>query len=77
MGSLFGKLFGKILIGVITLYRLFVSPLLGSNCRFQPSCSAYGIEAITRHGALKGGWLTVRRISKCHPWGASGYDPVP
>ncbi len=77
MGSLFGKLFGKILIGVITLYRLFVSPLLGKNCRFQPSCSAYGIEAITRHGALKGGWLTVRRISKCHPWGASGYDPVP
>ncbi|MEC8743794.1 MAG: membrane protein insertion efficiency factor YidD [Candidatus Puniceispirillaceae bacterium] len=77
MGGLFGKLFGKILIGVITLYRLFVSPLLGTNCRFQPSCSAYGIEAITRHGALKGGWLTVRRISKCHPWGASGYDPVP
>ena len=77
MGGLFGKLFGKILIGVITLYRLFVSPLLGSNCRFQPSCSVYGIEAITRHGALKGGWLTVRRISKCHPWGASGYDPVP
>ena len=77
MGGLFGKLFGKILIGVITLYRLFVSPLLGTNCRFQPSCSVYGIEAITRHGALKGGWLTVRRISKCHPWGASGYDPVP
>ena len=77
MGGLLGKLFGKILIGVITLYRLFVSPLLGTNCRFQPSCSAYGIEAITRHGALKGGWLTVRRISKCHPWGASGYDPVP
>ena len=77
MGGLFGKIFGKILIGVITLYRLFVSPLLGTNCRFQPSCSDYGIEAITRHGALKGGWLTVRRISKCHPWGASGYDPVP
>ena len=77
MGGLFGKLFGKVLIGVITLYRLFLSPLLGTNCRFQPSCSAYGIEAITRHGALKGGWLTVRRISKCHPWGASGYDPVP
>jgi putative membrane protein insertion efficiency factor len=77
MGGLFGKLFGKILIGVITLYRLFLSPLLGTNCRFQPSCSVYGIEAITRHGALKGGWLTVRRISKCHPWGASGYDPVP
>ena len=72
-----GGLLGKIFIGVITLYRLFVSPLLGTNCRFQPSCSAYGIEAITRHGALKGGWLTVRRISKCHPWGASGYDPVP
>jgi uncharacterized protein len=77
MGGLFGKLFGKVLICIITLYRLFISPLLGTNCRFQPSCSAYGIEAIRRHGALKGGWLTVRRISKCHPWGASGYDPVP
>jgi len=72
-----GRIFGNILIGFILLYRLFISPLLGANCRFQPSCSAYGIEAIRRHGALKGSWLTVRRIGKCHPWGKSGYDPVP
>jgi len=65
------------LVGLIYFYRLFISPLLGTNCRFQPSCSAYAIEAIERHGAVKGSWLTIRRIGKCHPWGKSGYDPVP
>ena len=59
------------------LYRLAISPLLGSNCRFQPTCSAYAIEALSRHGALRGGWLTLRRVIRCHPWGASGADPVP
>jgi putative membrane protein insertion efficiency factor len=54
-----------------------LSPLLGSNCRFHPTCSAYGVEAFRKWGALRGLGLTLRRISRCHPWGASGYDPVP
>lgn len=58
-------------------YQLFISPLLGSNCRYQPTCSAYALEAIRLHGGLKGGWLAIRRISRCHPLGGSGYDPVP
>lgn len=69
------------LIGLIKLYRLVFSPWVGRNCRFQPTCSAYGLEAIEKHGAVKGGWLTVRRICACHPvkvlGGRSGYDPVP
>lgn len=50
---------------------------MGSNCRYQPTCSQYGIEAFKKHGVFRGGWLTIKRISSCHPWGASGYDPVP
>ena len=63
--------------GLIQLYRFFVSPLLGTNCRFEPSCSRYGLDAIQRHGAIHGGWLTLKRILRCHPWGGCGYDPVP
>lgn len=65
------------LLGLVWLYRNAVSPLLGANCRFEPTCSDYAREALTRHGAFRGGWLTLRRIGRCHPWGGSGYDPVP
>jgi putative membrane protein insertion efficiency factor len=61
----------------IRVYQLFIAPLLGPRCRFHPSCSSYAAEAITRYGALYGVWLAVKRVLRCHPWGDSGYDPVP
>ncbi len=64
-------------IALVRLYQLTLSPWLGMNCRFQPTCSAYAIEALETYGVLKGGWLALRRISRCHPWGGSGFDPVP
>ena len=67
----------KIIIYLIKFYQITLSPLLGSNCRFQPSCSQYMIEAINLHGVLKGLSLGFKRISKCHPLGSKGYDPVP
>ncbi|MBW8487075.1 membrane protein insertion efficiency factor YidD [Actinomadura parmotrematis] len=67
----------RALILLVRGYRRFVSPLLGPVCRFEPSCSAYGLEALQVHGALRGGWLTVRRISRCHPFNRGGFDPVP
>lgn len=71
-----------VLIALIFLYRYLVSPVLhalapGSGCRFQPTCSEYAVIAIRKHGPFRGTWLAVRRISKCHPWGDYGYDPVP
>lgn len=62
---------------LIRAYQLLISPVLPASCRFTPSCSAYGLEAIRRHGALKGGWLTLRRLGRCRPWGGWGDDPVP
>lgn len=67
----------RILILPIRLWQVTLSAVLPPSCRFSPSCSAYAITALTRHGPLRGGWLAVRRIGRCHPWGSSGYDPVP
>ena len=61
----------------VKAYRLVLSPYVGHGCRYQPTCSAYALDALDRHGALKGGWLTAKRICRCHPLGGSGYDPVP
>ena len=66
----------KIMILLIRGYQIFLSPLLGSNCRFTPTCSQYAIEAIRKYGVLKGGWMSIKRICKCHPWHPGGYDPV-
>ena len=62
---------------LIRVYRFAVSPLLGPRCRFYPTCSSYAEQAISEHGLLRGGWLSLRRIGKCHPWHAGGVDPVP
>ncbi len=61
----------------VRAYRLIFSPWVGHNCRYHPTCSAYALEALEKHGALKGGWLAARRIGRCHPWGSSGIDNVP
>ena len=61
----------------VYFYRYSISPLLPSSCMYTPSCSQYTIEAVKKHGIIKGGWLSLKRISSCHPWGGSGYDPVP
>ncbi|MEQ9563346.1 MAG: membrane protein insertion efficiency factor YidD [Woeseiaceae bacterium] len=72
-----GKVLSWPLLGLVWIYRKLVSPMLGANCRFEPSCSAYAEEALRTYGGIRGGWLSVRRICRCHPWGGSGYDPVP
>ena len=70
-------LVARIMLGLIAAYRRFLSPLLGANCRYTPSCSSYGQEAIERFGAVRGTVLAVRRIGRCHPFRQGGYDPVP
>lgn len=67
----------RILIWMVRFYRAAISPYLGSSCRHTPTCSGYMIEAVEEWGFLKGGWLGLKRFSRCHPWGTSGYDPVP
>lgn len=67
----------RLLIALVRGYQYLISPLLGNHCRFHPSCSSYAAEAIRIHGAGRGSWLAVRRLSRCHPWHPGGYDPVP
>ena len=67
----------RLLTSLIRGYQRFVSPALPASCRFHPSCSQYALEAVTRHGALKGGWLAARRLARCHPFHPGGFDPVP
>ncbi|HMJ46236.1 MAG TPA: membrane protein insertion efficiency factor YidD [Ferruginibacter sp.] len=64
-------------IVLIKLYQWIISPLLGPKCRFNPTCSQYGLEAFKKYGPIKGLWLTLKRVARCHPWGGHGYDPVP
>lgn len=71
------KLFSTLFVFLIRIYQAAVSPFMAPSCRYTPSCSQYGVDAIKKHGALKGGWLAAKRICSCHPWGGSGYDPVP
>lgn len=71
------KILGLIFIILIRIYQYAISPYFPASCRYTPSCSAYGVEALKKHGAFKGGWLTIKRIVSCNPWGGSGYDPVP
>ena len=73
----FNNFFNFLFIGLIKLYQYTLSPFFGRQCRFVPTCSQYGIEAIQKYGVMKGGWLALKRILRCNPWGGSGYDPVP
>jgi hypothetical protein len=72
-----GTLLAWPLLALVWLYRILISPWLGNNCRYEPTCSKFALEALREHGAFRGTWLAARRIGRCHPWGGSGYDPVP
>jgi putative membrane protein insertion efficiency factor len=71
------KIFSYPFIFLIRIYQWFISPLLGNKCRYTPTCSQYGVEALKKHGIFKGGYLTLKRFLSCHPWGGHGHDPVP
>jgi putative membrane protein insertion efficiency factor len=71
------RLPARLLRGLVHVYRVTLSPLLGPSCRFEPSCSAYALEALERHGARRGAWLSLRRVLRCHPFHPAGFDPVP
>ena len=77
MSSALGRLLAWPLLALVGFYRLAISPWLGRNCRYDPSCSEYALEALRRYGAFRGTWLAARRIARCHPWGGCGHDPVP
>jgi len=70
-------LFSFIFLAIIRFYQVFISPFLGANCRYTPTCSQYGKEAILKYGPFKGGWMALKRIGRCNPWGGHGHDPVP
>jgi len=73
----FGELLSRFFIYCVKIYQWFISPILPNSCRYTPTCSAYSIEAFKIWGPIKGFWLTLRRLLRCHPWGGCGYDPVP
>lgn len=75
--QLIDRFAAKLLTIPVIFYRRCISPLTPPSCRFTPTCSEYALQALKKHGAIKGSWLTIRRILRCHPWGGSGYDPVP
>jgi len=75
--SIFKKAITKLFIFLIRIYQYGISPYTPGSCRYTPTCSAYGVEAIKKHGPIHGGWLTIKRFASCNPWGGSGYDPVP
>ena len=76
MITVFEKLTKNLILICLKIYKFLISPILGNNCRFLPSCSDYAYEAISSKGVIKGGALAIKRLTKCHPWGKSGYDPV-
>ncbi len=71
------KMIVRFFIFIIRIYQYTISPYFPASCRYSPTCSAYGVEALKKHGPFKGGWLTIKRIVSCNPWGGSGFDPVP
>ncbi|MEB0260232.1 MULTISPECIES: membrane protein insertion efficiency factor YidD [unclassified Mucilaginibacter] len=71
------RIIGGLFLLLIKIYQYLISPILPNACRYTPTCSQYGIEAIKKHGPFKGGWLTLKRIASCNPWGGHGHDPVP
>ena len=75
--QVFKLLIGYVFLLIIKFYQYLISPLFGAACRYSPTCSQYGVEAIKKHGPFKGGWLTLKRIGSCNPWGGHGHDPVP
>lgn len=74
--KMLSRFFSFLFLGIVRFYQYFISPMFPPRCRYTPTCSAYMVESIKKHGAFKGGWKGLKRIGRCHPWGGSGYDPV-
>lgn len=75
--NLLSRAVNGLLIALVRLYKGAISPMLPPSCRYTPTCSEYALEALRKHGPLRGSWMAIKRICRCHPWGGSGYDPVP